>query len=204
MIKYQEFNTNINAFCRYISRTCCVPNFSQQIYIRERSPLVHQLDDNCIRYNMLETGWFSCSVEKNDKPNTCWGNMSAIESTLMCISCDTFDFDFHSKRASWWDVHPDMLAGILIPRLVRRPRSAVGMIHRADTAKSMMSRTHSSTELQRGISYIMCDSDGMPVLPSNLEDLEDCWPALAVCNGGTKGYLQCHQLDTFDTGVYFG
>lgn len=43
---------------------------------------------------------------------------------------------------------------------------------RADTARTMVSRTHSMSELLRGVDEIVLDADGK--LPDDLEALEDC------------------------------
>lgn len=45
-------------------------------------------------------------------------------------------------------------------------------IARSDTARTMVSRAHSSSELRRALSYIMKDGETMD-LPDDLEKLED-------------------------------
>ena len=49
---------------------------------------------------------------------------------------------------------------------------AIMSLARADTARTMISKAYSTSELVRGMEYVMCDSNGFP-LPDNLDDLED-------------------------------
>ena len=71
------------------------------------------------------------------------------------------------------------------------------MLCRADTARTMVSRAHSTTDLSRGLSHILLDSDAK--LPDNLEELQEHWGLIQSLEGvnlqvflitlATNGYI---------------
>ena len=55
------------------------------------------------------------------------------------------------------------------------------MLCRADPARTMVSRAHSTTDLSRGLFHILLDSDAK--LPDNLEELQEHWGLIQSLEG---------------------
>ena len=72
---------------------------------------------------------------------------------------------------------------------------ALMSLARSDTARTMMSKANSTSELCRGMEYIMCDSNGFPQLPENLDELEDPVFSLMIT---VKIHLKFQELMSCD------
>ena len=69
----------------------------------------------------------------------------------------------------------------------------LSMLCRADTARTMVSRAHSTGDLSRGLSHILLDADAK--LPDDLEELQEHWGLIQSLEGVNLQVVDfCNEL----------